>query len=154
MGIADRRVLRRTRNPDNVGELARAARSQRCVPMTLSFVTTSAQPDLVPRVVDWLREEFGHAGSPSREQQIAAMLAQPDQSEETFVLLDDSVPVGTASLVNSDLPSHPDLTPWLASVLVLPPLRYRRILVMAGGFRRRRFGISRTPRWRGLQSRR
>jgi predicted N-acetyltransferase YhbS len=91
--------------------------------MTLSFVAMSAQPDFVPKVVDWLREEFGHAGSPSREQQIAAMLAQPDHSEETFVLLDENVPVGTASLVNSDLPSRPDLTPWLASVLVLPPFR-------------------------------
>jgi len=91
--------------------------------MTLSFVTTSAQPDLVPQVVDWLREEFWHAGSPSREQQIAAMLAQPDQSEETFVLVVDNVPVGTASLVNHDLSSRPDLTPWLASVLVLPPFR-------------------------------
>ena len=91
--------------------------------MTLSFVTTSAQPDYVPQVVDWLREEFWHAGSPSREQQIATMLAQPDRSEETFVLLDDNVPVGTASLVNNDLPSRPDLTPWLASVLVLPPFR-------------------------------
>jgi GNAT superfamily N-acetyltransferase len=50
-------------------------------------------------------------------------VAQPDRSEETFVLLDDNVPVGTASLVNNDLPSRPDLTPWLASVLVLPPFR-------------------------------
>jgi len=77
--------------------------------MTLSFVATSAWPDLVPQVVDWLREEFWHASSPSREQQIATMLAQPDQSEETFVLLDDNVPIGTASLVNNDLPSRPDL---------------------------------------------
>jgi predicted N-acetyltransferase YhbS len=91
--------------------------------MTLSYATTSAQPDLVPQVVDWLRHEFWHAGSPSREQQIATMLAQPDHSEETFVLLDDNVPVGTASLVNNDLPSRPDLMPWLASVLVLPPFR-------------------------------
>ena len=91
--------------------------------MTVSFVATSAQPDLVPQVVDWLREEFWHVGSPSREQQIAAMLAQPDHSEETFVLLDENVPVGTASLVNNDLPSRPDLTPWLASVLVLPLFR-------------------------------
>src|SRR5688572_13759565 len=50
------------------------------------------------------------------------MLAQPGQSQETF-LLDDNVPVGTASLVNSDLPSRPDLTPWLAGVLVLPAFR-------------------------------
>src|SRR3954452_19177398 len=91
--------------------------------MTLRFVAMSAQPDQVPQVVDWLREEFWHAGSPSRERQIATMLSQRDQSEETFVLLDDNVPVGTASLVNNDLPSRPDLTPWLASVLVLPPFR-------------------------------
>src|SRR4051794_37856390 len=93
--------------------------------MTFSFVATSAQPDYVPQVVDWLREEFWHAGGPSREQQIATMLAQPDRSEETFVLLDDNVPVGTASLVNNDLPSRPELTPWLASVLVLPLSRGR-----------------------------
>src|SRR3954470_4058233 len=91
--------------------------------MAFSFVATSAQPDYVPQVVDWLREEFWHAGSPSREQQIATILAQPDRSEETFVLFDDNVPVGTASLVNDDLPSRPDLSPWLASVLVLPPFR-------------------------------
>ena len=91
--------------------------------MTLSFATTSARPDLVPRVVDGLRDAFWHAGSPSREKQIATMLAQPSQSEETFVLLEDNIIVGTASLVNSDLPSRPDLTPWLASVLVLPPFR-------------------------------
>ena len=96
--------------------------------MPLSFVATSAQPDLAPQVVDWLREEFWHAGSPSREQQIATMLAQPDQSEEALVLLDDNVPVGTASLVNNDLPSRPDLTPWLASVLVLPPFRGKGIV--------------------------
>lgn len=91
--------------------------------MTLSFATTSAQPDLVPQIVDALRDAFWHAGSPAREQQIATMLAQPSQSEETFVLLEDDIVVGTASLVNSDLPSRPDLKPWLASVLVLPPFR-------------------------------
>ena len=30
---------------------------------------------------------------------------------------------------------------------------YRRILVMVQGFRRRRFGIARTPGWRRLRSR-
>ena len=51
------------------------------------------------------------------------MLAQPDQAEETFVLLEDNLPVGRASLVDNDLPPRQDLTPWLASVLVLPPFR-------------------------------
>src|SRR5689334_25391296 len=93
--------------------------------MTLRFIAMSAQPDHVPQVLDWLREEFWHVGNPSREQQIATMLSQPDRSEETFVLLDDNVPVGTSSLVNNDLSSRPDLTPWLASVMVLPPFRGR-----------------------------
>jgi N-acetylglutamate synthase-like GNAT family acetyltransferase len=33
--------------------------------------------------------------------------------------------VGTASFVINDLPSRPDLTPWLASVLVRPQFRGR-----------------------------
>ena len=45
-------------------------------------------------------------------------------------MLPNEVPVGTASLVTKDLPSSPDLTPWLAGVLVRPEFRgrgYRRL---------------------------
>jgi GNAT superfamily N-acetyltransferase len=41
------------------------------------------------------------------------------------VLFDDDLAVGTASLVTNDLPSRPNLTPWLASVLVRPQFRGR-----------------------------
>jgi predicted N-acetyltransferase YhbS len=58
------------------------------------------------------------------DQQVAKLLAQK-APEETFVLFDDDVQVGTASLIANDLPSRPDLTPWLASVLVRPQFRGR-----------------------------
>ena len=90
----------------------------------LKIVTLTEQPHLAPAVAEWLLDEFRHALSPSYDQQVAKLLAQK-APEETFVLFDDDVPVGTASLVASDLPSRPDLTPWLASVLVRPQFRGR-----------------------------
>ena len=90
----------------------------------MNVVTLTEHPHLAPAVAEWLLDEFRHALSPSYDQQVANLLAQK-APEETFVLFDDDVPVGTASLVTSDLPSRPDLTPWLASVLVRPQFRGR-----------------------------
>jgi len=36
----------------------------------------------------------------------------------TLVALDGKTPIGSASLVEHDLDSHPDLSPWVASVVV------------------------------------
>ena len=41
----------------------------------------------------------------------------------TFLALDDGVPVGTASLIADDLEMRPELTPWLASLYVVPARR-------------------------------
>jgi GNAT superfamily N-acetyltransferase len=90
----------------------------------LKIVTLTEQQHLAPSIAEWLLDEFRHALSPSYNQQVANLLAQKSP-EETFVLFDDDVPVGTASLVASDLPARPDLTPWLASVLVRPQFRGR-----------------------------
>jgi GNAT superfamily N-acetyltransferase len=90
----------------------------------LNIVALSGRPELAPVVAGWLLNEFRHARSPSHDEQVAKLLAQK-APEETFVLFDEDVPVGTASLVANDLPSRPDLTPWLASVLVLPEFRGR-----------------------------
>lgn len=53
-----------------------------------------------------LRGECGAGGVPS-----------------VFVAMHDGVPVGTASLVADDMRDRPDLSPWLASVFVLPEWR-------------------------------
>ena len=59
------------------------------------------------------------------DQMTALILALPNGPEETFVLLDQGRPVGTASLAHTDLAARPDLTPWLAEVLVEPGSRGR-----------------------------
>jgi predicted N-acetyltransferase YhbS len=90
----------------------------------LHIVALTDKPELVPAVAEWLHAAFDHAHGPSLAKRIDHLRAQmaPD---ETFVLYDNDVPVGTASLVRNDLPSRPELTPWLASVLVRPEFRGR-----------------------------
>jgi predicted N-acetyltransferase YhbS len=90
--------------------------------MAFSFVTLTDRPDMAPAAAEWLLDAFRHDLSPSHDELVAKLLAQK-APEETFILLADDVPVGTASLVTNDLPSRPDLTPWLASVLVRPQFR-------------------------------
>jgi len=45
-----------------------------------------------------------------------------DQIYESFVALLDSVPVGTATVLDYDIETErrPDLTPWVAAVYVIP----------------------------------
>jgi predicted N-acetyltransferase YhbS len=45
----------------------------------------------------------------------------------TFLAMEDSKVVGTVSLDLSDLPSHDQLSPWLASLFVVPEARGRGI---------------------------
>jgi GNAT superfamily N-acetyltransferase len=92
--------------------------------MAPTIAALTDRPELAPAVAGWMLAEFRHALSPSHDDQVAKLLAQK-APEETFVLFVDHEAVGTASLVTNDLPSRPDLTPWLASVLVRPEFRGR-----------------------------
>lgn len=99
--------------------------------MNYRIVPVSDHPGMAPAVAEWLLDAFRHDLSPSHDEQVAKLLGQK-APEETFVLFDDDVPIGSASLVTNDLPSRPDLTPWLASVLVRPQFRgkgYSTLLV-------------------------
>ncbi len=90
----------------------------------LHTVALSDRLELAPIVAKWLHAEFDHAQGPSLDDRVAHLRSQK-APEETFILYDYDVPVGTASLVINDLPSRPDLTPWLASVFVRPEFRGR-----------------------------
>lgn len=91
----------------------------------LEIVATSDRPDLAPVVARWLWDEFWQANGHSFEETLEAVAhsvtAQP--MPRTFILLRDGAPVGTASLVENDLPERPDLNPWLAGVVVDPSFR-------------------------------
>lgn len=91
----------------------------------VEIVTISDRPDLVPIVVEWLWTTFWQQLGYSRQEtyDIIASGTSKLGPPQTFVLLVDGMPVGTASLVDQDLDEHPELTPWLADVFVVPEAR-------------------------------
>lgn len=93
--------------------------------MSHQVVAVSDRPDLAPIVATWLVSAFGYPGGKTLEEMTSLILAPPRGPEETFVLLDQDKPVGTASLAHDDLASRRDLTPWLAGMFVEPSSRDR-----------------------------
>lgn len=92
-----------------------------------TIVAIADRPDLVPVVALWRWHEFGRPAGRTLEQTEARVAASvsPSGPPQTFVLLLDGEPVGTASLAATDLEERPHLTPWLASVFVVPEARGR-----------------------------
>jgi GNAT superfamily N-acetyltransferase len=90
-------------------------------------VRTSDRPDLVPLIAHWLWQAFWRTdGYPLRHVHgLVAAATAPVGPPQTFVMLVDGEPVGTASLIAHDLAARPDLTPWLAGVFIAPAARRR-----------------------------
>ena len=93
--------------------------------MGFEIAAVSDRPELAPVVAAWLVDAFGYPGGRTVEEVTALLLSPPVGPEETFVLFDQGVPVGTAGLAHEDLDARPDLTPWLAGVVVQPAFRGR-----------------------------
>ena len=96
-----------------------------------TIATLADRPDLAPIIAGWIWNEWSRHARYSFEdtlQYIEASFARKD-IPQTFVLLVDGEPVGTSSLVAADLKERPDLTPWMASVFVIPEARRRGYVV-------------------------
>ena len=91
------------------------------------IVRIAERPDLVPTVAKWLWDEWHLDAAESFDATRDAVAASVSSSgpPQTFVLLVDDRPIGTASLVAHDLDERPKLTPWLAGVFVIPEARGR-----------------------------
>jgi GNAT superfamily N-acetyltransferase len=80
----------------------------------------------IPIVAKWHQDEWHHI-SPhlSTELRVSLYHSYTNTSSIPCCLLaiDNNIPVGSASLLESDMHSHPHLSPWLASVFV--PKNYR-----------------------------
>ena len=85
------------------------------------------RPEFIMPVATWIYqewpEEFATVGLDTWLAEFRGTLMR-DGIPTTFVASEGPGLLGTASLIPSDLPERPDLSPWLASVYVLP--RYRR----------------------------
>ena len=92
------------------------------------IVTTAERPDLAEVSARWRWEAFFRDTRPWDDVLAAARRTASLRDAvmpRTFVLLVDGEPAGTASLVAHDLDERPDLSPWLAGVVVPAPLRGR-----------------------------
>lgn len=112
----------------------------------MSIVAVSAEPELAPIVARWLVGEFhDYPGGLTVAAMTHMILTPREPFEESFVLLENGQPAGTASLTIEDLETRPDLAPWLAGVFVRPPSRGRghaRQLVRAVESHARGHGIA------------
>ena len=89
------------------------------------IVRIADRPDLVPIVAQWLWDKWWRHDGETLEATRNAVAASVSGSgpPQTFVLLVDGEPVGTASLVVHGLDERPDLTPWLAGLFIVPEAR-------------------------------
>jgi GNAT superfamily N-acetyltransferase len=87
-------------------------------------------PEVVPTLASWVADEWGavlpgvtFADLVTRFE--AATI--PGRIPETFVAQEGDRPIGMASIVTQDMATRPDLSPWLASVYVIPEARRRGV---------------------------
>lgn len=90
-------------------------------------------PDFIPTLAQWLHNEWGYlypgATLATRTERMKSLMNR-ERMPLAVTAFDASGPLGTASLVADDMESHPELTPWLASVFVGPEARRRGIGAM------------------------
>lgn len=85
---------------------------------------------LVSLVAGWIYQQWHrHRPSWSFEQSYQRVKARAGRTEPplTVVAFERGLPVGTATISLDDMSSHPELSPWMASLFVLPEQRGRGI---------------------------
>ncbi|PXY00292.1 GNAT family N-acetyltransferase [Halomonas sp. LBP4] len=97
----------------------------------LEIVRLTAESPHLPRIAAWQHAEWGHLTfgetSASRLSALREECGEAAGVPSAFVAMSGGQPVGTASLVAQDMDARPALSPWLASVFVLPEWRGRGI---------------------------
>ena len=86
----------------------------------------AAHPEAIARLAAWQHAEWGFLHPSGTLDEVAEELRghlDPGRIPTTFVALLDGEVVGSASLLEHDLDSRPDLGPWLASLYVAPAHR-------------------------------
>lgn len=87
-------------------------------------------PHHIPTVAHWQYGEWGHLNPgdsvQGRIERLGQHIGRPGLPTTLIALEGDTV-LGSAGLVVNDLRTHPDLTPFLASVYVAPTYRRRGV---------------------------
>ena len=96
----------------------------------LRIVTLADAPALLPTVARWHWDEWG-AGDPGGSlatwTEGLRRRAQRDRPPVTWLALRGEEPVGSIALLERDMATHPELSPWLATLFVVPGQRGRGV---------------------------
>lgn len=87
-------------------------------------------PELVECIAGWHFTEWGHTDPSATLAGWTEGLRQRTkrgQIPTTYVALEGDEPLGSVTLVEHDMRTHPDLSPWLAGVYVIPERHHQGI---------------------------
>jgi GNAT superfamily N-acetyltransferase len=95
----------------------------------IAIVPLHDAPDALPHCARWLNREWGQAQGHSLAvtTQWLREVTAPGSDEAAFVALDGEAPVGVCLLVDCDLETRAELTPWVSGFYVVPDYRRRSI---------------------------
>lgn len=96
----------------------------------ITILRLDADSPHVPVVAQWTFMAWGHLHPGKTLQEAIEETAAECGTcgvPSVFVAMQGDIPVGTASLIADDMSIRPELTPWLASVFVIPEWRGRGI---------------------------
>lgn len=92
----------------------------------MKIVNLTDRADCLEDICLWHHEQWGYL-NPGRSLEARVVGMREHLKGEimpaTFVAVIDGMVVGSASIIESDMPERPELTPWLASVFVDPVAR-------------------------------
>jgi N-acetylglutamate synthase-like GNAT family acetyltransferase len=104
-------------------------------------------PAAIPQIARWLYDEWGRLFPGASVERGISRLQERfhrDRVPFTLIAVEGEAVIGTVSLIDCDMDTRSDLSPWLASLYVLPDQRRRGIgaaLVEAVVFEAKRLGI-------------
>jgi predicted N-acetyltransferase YhbS len=97
----------------------------------IQIVDLRDAPQHIPQLAAWHHEQWSYLNpGQTLDHRIDHMRGhlEPAQLPRTFIAIaEHGLPMGSASLVAHDMDTHPELTPWLASVFVAPIHRHKGI---------------------------
>lgn len=89
----------------------------------MHIVDLSTAPQHIPSLAAWHHEQWSYLNPDKTVEERIDELREhlgDQQVPRTFIALDDQQLMGSASLIEDDMDTHPEFTPWLASVFVSP----------------------------------
>ena len=96
----------------------------------MKIINLADAPEHIPTIAAWHQAQWGYLNpGGTLESRIERMqrFLKGAAIPAMYICVDGKHLVGTAALVESDMDSHPELSPWLASVYVNPAYRKRGV---------------------------